>query len=400
MRVTHVITRLVVGGAQENTLASVRGLRACPDLEVDLLAGPATGPEGSLEAEASAMPGLFTPVPDLVRPLHPWRDLRAFLALRRLFGRRRPDLVHTHSGKAGVLGRLAADAAGVPIIVHTIHGPSFGAFQGAPANALYRAAERLAGRRTTHFVVVARAMAEQYLAAGIGRPEQYTCIFSGFDLEPFRRAASDPALRARLGLGPEEVVVGKVARLFRLKGHDDLLAVAPELVRRCPRLKFLLVGGGPWRERLEARVRRLGLARQVIFTGLVPPAEIPAWVGGMDVVVHLSRREGLARALPQALAAGRPVVAYDCDGAAEVCREGETGFLIPPGDLARLRARLLELAADADLRQRLGRAGQAWVCARFSVERMVGDLVQLYRRLAAAAGLPVPGGGGAEAGER
>lgn len=391
MRVAHVITRLVLGGAQENTLASVRGLRTCPGLEVELLAGPARGPEGSLEPEAAAMPGGFTRVPDLVRPLHPWLDLRAYLALRREFRQRRPDLVHTHSGKAGLLGRLAARAAGVPIVVHTIHGPSFGPFQGACANTLYRAAERYAGRRTTHFVVVAQALAEQYLAAGIGRPAQYTCIWSGFDLEPFRRAAHDPALRARLGLGPDDVVVGKIARLFRLKGHDDLLAVAPELVRRCPHMKFLLVGGGPWRERLQARVRRLGLERQVIFTGLVPPAQIPALVGVMDLVVHLSRREGLARALPQALAAGRPVVAYDCDGAGEVCREGETGFLIPPGDLARLQKRLLELAADPALRQRLGRAGQAWVCARFSVQRMVEELFQLYRRLAAAAGLPVPG---------
>lgn len=381
MRVTHVITRLVVGGAQENTVASVLGLRQRPDLEVDLVAGPTTGPEGSLEPLVAGIPGLFTRVPDLVREVNPWRDARAYLALRRLFRERQPDLVHTHSGKAGVLGRLAARAAGVPIIVHTIHGPSFGPFQGPLANAAFTAAERLAGRVTTHFVVVAQAMAEQYLAAGIGRREQFTRIVSGFDLAPFLAARNDPELRARLGLGREDFVVGKIARLFKLKGHDDLLDVAPALVRQCPRMKFLLVGDGAWRARLEARARALGLARHVIFTGLVPPEQVPALVGVMDVVVHLSRREGLARALPQALAAARPVVAYDCDGAREVCREGETGFLVPPGNRALLQTRLLELAAAPALRLRLGRQGQALVRDWFPVERMIEDLHRLYLRL-------------------
>ncbi len=386
MRVTHVITRLVVGGAQENTIASVLGLRRRPGLEVDLVAGPTTGAEGSLEALVAGEPGLFTRVPSLVRAVNPWLDARAYLALRRLFRQRRPDLVHTHSGKAGVLGRLAARAAGVPLIVHTIHGPSFGPFQGFLANALFKAAERRAGRVTTHFVVVAQAMAEQYLAAGIGRPEQYTRIVSGFPLEPFLAARHDPDVRARWGLAPDDFVVGKIARLFKLKGHDELLTAAPHLVRQCPWMKFLLVGDGPWRARLEARVRDLGLARHVVFTGLVPPAQIPELVGVMDVVVHLSRREGLARALPQALAAGRPVIAYACDGAGEVCRNGETGFLIAPGDLASLQRRLLELAADPRRRHQLGRQGQALVRDWFPLERMIEDLYQLYLRLAAAAG--------------
>lgn len=387
MRVTHVITRLVVGGAQENTLASVLGLRGRAGLEVDLVAGPSAGPEGSLESLAAGVPGLFTRLPTLVRSVNPWLDFRAYRDLKRLFRARRPEVVHTHSGKAGILGRLAARAAGVPVIVHTIHGPSFGPFQGRLPNALFTAAERLAGRVTTHFVVVAQAMAEQYLAAGIGRRAQYTHVVSGFSLEPYLTARNDPALRARLGLAPDDFVVGKIARLFKLKGHDDLFAAAPELVRHCPRMKFLLVGDGQWRARFERRVRALGLERHFIFAGLVPPAAVPSWVGVMDVLVHLSRREGLPRALPQALAAGRPVVAYDCDGAGEVCREGETGFLIPVGDLERLRRRLLELAADAALRERLGRQGQALVRDWFPVERMVDELHKLYRRLAAEAGL-------------
>lgn len=381
MRVTHVITRLIVGGAQENTVASVLGLRARPGLEVNLISGPSTGPEGSLESMLGPHPGLLTRLPELVRPLHPWKDIHALNKLTREFRAHKPDLVHTHSGKAGVLGRLAAHRAGVSLIVHTIHGPSFGPFQGALANQIFRAAERRAGRVTTHFVVVADAMRQQYLAAGIGRPEHYTKIFSGFDLAPFVGAKNDPALRARLGLSPDDLVVGKIARLFKLKGHEDLFAIAPELVRRCPRMKFLLVGDGAWRGRFEHLASRLGLTGHFVFTGLVPPDAVPSLLGVMDLVVHLSRREGLPRALPQALAAARPVVAYDCDGANEVCREGETGFLIPPGDTPTLTGAMLKLAGDAALRESLGRRGQLLVRENFSVERMVDDLHALYLRL-------------------
>jgi glycosyltransferase involved in cell wall biosynthesis len=236
-------------------------------------------------------------------------------------------------------------------------------------------------------VVVADAMRRQYVAAGVGRPEQFTTIRSGFALEPFLTAKNDTTRRAKLGLAAEDFVVGKIARLFKLKGHDDLLAVAPELVRRCPRLKFLLVGDGPWRGRLEAKARGLGLSGQFVFTGLVTPDEVPSLVGVMDAVVHLSVREGLARALPQALAAGRPVVAYDCDGANEVCLDNETGFLLRPGDLAGLRGRLEQLAGDPALVRRLGERGQQMVRERFSVEQMVDDLHALYQRLAATAGL-------------
>jgi glycosyltransferase involved in cell wall biosynthesis len=382
MRVTHVITRLIVGGAQENTIASVLGLQGKPGLEVDLLSGPTTGPEGSLESRFAAAPQLLTIVPELVRPVHPWKDWLAFQQLTAIFRQRKPRIVHTHSGKAGFLGRLAAHRAGVPVIVHTIHGPSFGKFHGSFANTVFWAAERIAAKRTSHFVVVASAMAEQYLAAGIGRPEQYTRIFSGFALEPFLNAINDPAFRQKLGLAPEDFVVGKIARLFKLKGHDDLLAAAPELVRRCPRMKFLLVGDGEWRQRIQSKARSLGLERQLVLAGLVPPDDVPRYVGVMDALVHLSRREGLPRALPQALAAGKPVVAYDCDGAKEACLEGETGFLVQPGDLRTLTERLLQLADDAALRTRLGRRGQEFVQERFPVERMVNELHALYQSLA------------------
>ncbi|HEX3625406.1 MAG TPA: glycosyltransferase family 4 protein [Verrucomicrobiae bacterium] len=392
MRVSHVITRLIVGGAQENTLSTVAGLAQIPGLDVSLISGLSTGPEGSLEPEARRALGEqnFIHIPELVRPVHPVKDWLALHKLERLLREQKPDIVHTHSAKGGILGRLAAKRARVPLIIHTIHGPSFGPFQGAAANFAFRAAEKYAAGATDHFIVVADAMTEQHLAAGIGRPEQYTKIFSGFKLDPFLSAENDPHLRAKLGIDAGDFVIGKIARLFKLKGHDDLFAVAPEIVRKNPKIKFLLIGGGPWRGRFEELARSHQLEKHFIFTGLVPPGDVAKYAGIMDALVHLSLREGLARALPQALAAGKPVIAYDCDGAREACRDGETGFLIRPGDTTTLTNRLLQLAADPPLCERLGRRGREFVRDNFGVEKMVEDIYNLYMKLAAARhGVPV-----------
>ena len=386
MRVTHIITRLIVGGAQENTVATVLGLRRKSGVEVSLISGPTTGPEGSLESEVSKIPGLLTIVPELIRSVHPLKDFLALRQLEKILREKKPDIVHTHSGKAGILGRLAARRAGVPVIIHTIHGPSFGNFQNAAANFIFRAAEKYAARATTHFVVVADAMKDQYLAAGIGQPEQYAKIFSGFALEPFLTAKNDLELRKRLGILTDDFVIGKIARLFKLKGHDDLFSVAPEIVRQNPKIKFLLVGDGEWRGRFENMAKTLGLEKHFIFTGLVPPAEVPRYVGIMDTLVHLSLREGLPRALPQALAVAKPAAAYDCDGAREVCLDGQTGFLVRPGDLTGLKDRLLQLAGDSALRERFGQSGRQFVRDNFAVEKMVDSIYNLYLKLAAGRG--------------
>jgi glycosyltransferase involved in cell wall biosynthesis len=161
-----------------------------------------------------------------------------------------------------------------------------------------------------------------------------------------------------------------------------LFRAAPELVRRHPRIKFLLVGDGEWRAKFENMARALGLEKQFIFTGLIPPEQVSRYVGVMDALAHLSLREGLPRALPQALAAGKPVVAYDCDGAREVCLDDQTGFLLQPGDTNGLTDKLSLLADNAALRERLGQSGREFVRQNFSVERMVNELESLYLKLA------------------
>ena len=391
MRVTHLITRLVIGGAQENTLATIRALRARPGVEVKLISGPTLGPEGSLENAArkifSDRPSDFTVVPELVRPVHPLKDFVALRRLEKILREQKPDIVHTHSGKAGILGRLAAKHAGVPVIIHHIHGPSFGNFQGAVANLVFTAAEKYAARITDHFFCSAGAMTGLYLDAGIGRPEMFTRIFSGFDLGPFLNAKNDPALRKELGFADNHFVIGKIGRLFKLKGHADLIIAFAKILPQAPHARLLLVGDGSLRGELEAQARSLGLDGKVIFTGLVPPHEVARHVGVMDCIAHLSYREALSRALPQALAAGKPVIAYDFDGADEICLENETGFLVRTGDTNTAAQRLRQLANDSALRGKFGQRGRQFVRENFSVEKMVADQYTVYMQLAAEHGL-------------
>jgi glycosyltransferase involved in cell wall biosynthesis len=383
MKICHVITRLIVGGAQENTLSTCIGLRKLGH-DVDLVIGPQTGPEGSLYDQAKAAGVPIIVVEELRRAPNPLHDLGACTALRRLFVGKRYDVVHTHSGKAGFIGRIAAKLAHVPIVVHTIHGPSFYDYQNPIGNWIFRWAEQVAGACTTQFVSVADAMTEQYLAAGIGTPDRYVTIHSGMNTDSFLSARRDDSLRHSLGISGGDLVVGKIARLFRLKGHEFLFEAAPRIVAAVPNVKFLLVGDGIYRERYERLATEMNLRNFFVFAGLVPPSEIPCYVASMDLLVHLSSREGLPRALPQALACGKPVVAFDVDGAREVCVDGETGLLVRAGDVNGLANAVIRLLQDKTLANRMAMQGRTLVQERFSEERMVRQLDELYRRLWAA----------------
>jgi len=402
LRILHVSTRLILGGSQENTVLSCEG-QARLGHEVHLAFGPIYGPEGSLlervQRFRSADGREITThvVPHLIRQIHPWADARCFGELKSLIRRIRPDIVHTHSSKAGILGRAAAwsvrastkradfdqslDALRAMGIVHTIHGPPFHKFQRKAVNTLYVASERWAARRCDVIVSVADAMTTQYRAEGIGSEGQYTTVRSGMEVESFLRVSNDEsrrASRAALGLAANDFVVGTVARLAELKGHDDLLdALAPELKARLD-WKLLWVGDGWWRDRLTARIREMRLENKVVMTRLVSPERVPEMISAMDVLAHPSSREGLPRTVPQALLCGVVPVAYDVDGTGEVCRDGETGRLIGAGDLGSLRSAVVGLYDDAEERRRLAQRGQAECREMFSAERMVSRLEDVY----------------------
>lgn len=390
MRIVHVITRLIVGGAQENTLLSCEGL-AARGHEVHLISGPTSGPEGALVDRARSGAYPFEELPDLVRPVSPLSDLRALRALRNRFELLRPDVVHTHSSKAGVLARLAAHRASVPTIVHTIHGMSFNRTQSWPTRTLFAAAERYCAKRCHAIVSVADAMTRQALAARIGRPEQFTTIRSGIVTADFDPAKLDHAECRRsvlpYSLQPKAsslVLIGTVARLFPNKGYEQLIEIMRRALAVEPSLHFLWVGDGSHRPTYESELVRRGLRDRVTMTGLLPPSELPRVLASIDILAHTSQWEGLPRAVVQALLMEKPAVAFAIDGAPEVVRPGQTGELAPLNDFDAFANALVNLARDPARRRAYGQAGRAMCLTEFDHHGMIEQLEALYARPATA----------------
>ena len=393
MKICHIITRLILGGAQENTLLTCEGLHQ-KGHDVTLITGPAIGPEGELLTRAKAG-GYRVILLDSLRREISWKhDRRARRELRELLCQLEPDVVHTHSSKAGILGRGVADelrrTGTLPAmkIIHTIHGLAYHRYNRWWKNRLYIALEKRAARQSDAILSVADAMTAQAVLAGVGQVRQYATVRSGMETEPFVHPTPAIALEARqfrdsLKLPPEAVLVTQVSRLAELKGHDDLLQAAARLSNRTAEGKspviFCFVGDGHFRERIEKKIARTDHAHLFRLTGLLPPAQIPAVMHATDILAHCSYREGLARTLPQAMLAGKPVISWDVDGAREVVSQ-ETGILLRPRDIPGLTAAIEVLADHPALRETLGLAGQSRCEKEFDHTYMVEQIEQAYLR--------------------
>lgn len=381
MRVAHIITRMIIGGAQENTLFNCLDLMQIYGDEVWLITGPSTGPEGELlsKGRAGGLPVKY--VSALARSIHPWRDMVALRELRRMIRDLRPDVVHTHSAKGGFLGRAAAWGH-APAVVHTVHGAPFHPYQNGVSRFAFIALETWAARRCHHMISVADAMTDLMVSAKVAPRSKFTTIYSGMDVEPFRQCGQyRESARHEIGFAVDDIVVGKIARLFHLKGHEYLIEAAGKIIHQNPRVHFLLIGDGLLKAKLERRIAELGITANFHFTGLVPPERIPYYLSSIDILAHTSLREGLARTLPQALIAGKPVISYDVDGAREVCITGETGILLKPRSIDDLAAAILQLAADRQARERLGQGGAAKFTDQFRHETMTSRIRDLYQSL-------------------
>ncbi|MDP6693086.1 MAG: glycosyltransferase family 4 protein [Phycisphaerales bacterium] len=382
MRIMHISTRLILGGSQENTILSCMG-QVDEGHAVSLVFGPIYGPEGSLRDRAEAQGGIeMIETHNLVRELAPIRDYRCYGDLKQIIRRWKPDIVHTHSSKAGIIGRAAAWKLGVPCVVHTIHGLPFHPYEKAWRNAIYIASERWAARRCHRIACVADAMRDQALAKGIGQKDQFVTVYSGMEVETYLQPQlSSEEMRKKLGLRQEDFVIGTVSRLAEHKGHDDILDALGEELLGNPSMKLLWVGDGRLRERLEKRINELGIENQVILTGLVQAEAIASYIAAMDLLVHPSYHEGLPRAVVQALLGGKPVVANDVDGTREVCIPDKTGYLIGVGDHEALRKSVIELRDNPEKRTVLGNAGRLLCKEKFAASKMVQNLDTLYRKV-------------------
>ncbi len=376
MRVLHVITRLIFGGAQQNTVMSCKA-QSAGGHEVTLAFGPIYGPEGSLLEEARASGARIVQIEAMRRAVDPWHDAVCYRALRRLIREVRPEVVHTHSSKAGILGRAAAWKERVPAVIHTVHGLPFHDRQSAPVRRVYIAAERWAAKRCHHLIAITPAMVEAFATQHIAPPERFTVIHSGVDTERFRpRPETRAAIRAELGIAAEAPVVGIVARFDPYKGHDDLLEMFPRLEERFPGVRLLFVGDGWDRARIEAHpVVRAGKA---VLTGLVALDRMAEYLAAMDVKVLPSYQEGQSRTLVEALMCECPIVAYDVGGIGSVCIDGETGLLVPIGDREKLAQAIAWMLEHPRERAEMAKRGRLHVHRTFSAQAMFERLEMVY----------------------
>ena len=375
IKVAHVVTRLDFGGAQQNTLATVRGLDPAR-FDVLLVCGEG----GFFDAEVRADRNVRAVFLDsLAREVSPLRDLLATLELWKIFQSERPQVVHTHSSKAGILGRLAAALAGVPVVVHTYHGFGFHDRQNPFVKAVYVFLERLCARLTTRLVYVSRANAEYAERHGLGRAANAIIIRSGVKLSDFPARVDAAKLKMSAGIGMHKPVVISIGNLKPQKNAADFLAAAAKVSARIPDARFVFLGDGPQRRALEAKAFALGLEGKVQFLGW--RRDGAQWLAASDVFALTSLWEGLPRALVEALRTGLPAVCYATDGVVDVLRDGENGFLVSPGDVDAFAERLARLLEDADLRRRLGAAAAVSIGSEFDIDAMVRAQESLYERL-------------------
>jgi glycosyltransferase involved in cell wall biosynthesis len=381
IRILHPITRLIIGGAQENTMLTAVYHNADGRYHVSIVSGPQTGPEGSLIEEIRQRGIPLTIMPELRREISPINDLQAIRKLRRMMIKGGYQIVHTHSSKAGVLGRWAAYLAGVPIIVHTVHGWSFHDRMSPVQRQMYVLLEKFAARFSQAVIVVSPRDIEKGLAHGIGHREDYRVIRSGVELDRFGHPQTPPAvIRQQLGIPVDALVVGSVTRLSPQKAPLDLVVAFAHIHQGRPDTWFVIVGDGPLRPDMETALAAAGIADRVILTGL--RRDIPELMAAFDIFVLSSLWEGLPRVLPQAMATGLPIVTTRADGSAEAVADGENGFLVERGQPQALAAKALTLLADEGVRRRMGENGRARAPI-FGARKMAADIDQLYQELLA-----------------
>jgi glycosyltransferase involved in cell wall biosynthesis len=383
--VVQSITNLSIGGATETVVMTCRFADRAR-FESAVLCGPQSNGEDTLLHETEKSGADVHVTPDLRRDIHLARDLRAYAQMVDWMRRNECDIVHTHTSKAGILGRLAARKAGVPVIIHTAHGWGHHKHMSLHSRSLFVALERAAARMSHKIIAVSHSTRDRGLADGIGRPEQYAVIYSGIDIERYRDVQVDVcALRASLGIPPDAVVVGTVSRLSRQKAPEDFLEVAARSHARFPRARFVFVGGGPDRELFQEQIRAKGL-EQVVFD-LGYRLDVPELLRVFDVFLLTSLWEGLPRVFAQAMCASLPIVATRVDGAPEAVEDGVSGYFAEPRDCETLTARVLLLIQDCDMRARMGSRGLQRVYPTFCDRDMVRRIEGVYDECLVHAGL-------------
>ena len=389
IKVLHIITRLDKGGSAENTMLTVLGL-ARQGYEIVLVHGhPRESAMSKLERQALELSlqvavsyGIkIVMIPSLVRRINPFMDLLAFSSIFKLIRKEKPHIVHTHTSKAGIHGRLAAWLAGVPLIVHTPHGHVFYGHFGKLMTTIFILLERLFATFTSKIITLTERGTDEHLQFGVGRREQFVAIPSGVDLERLYARSIDPTVgKAQLGLSPACLLVGTVGKIVPIKGHQTLISAAAEVIHVFPSVHFVIVGEGPLESELQRQVKMLSLQDHVHFVKAWGE-EAWTWIASFDLFVLPSLNEGMGRVLIEAMALAKPVVASRVGGIPEIVVDGETGILVPPMDPKLMADAIHYLLKDKDQRQRMGEEGKKRADSRLSANTMVMRIERLYQEL-------------------
>ncbi len=377
-KVIHVITMLELGGAQGNTLFTVSNLDR-NKFDVGLIAGPG----GIQDEKAKKIPNLKLEfVQGLVRPISPVEDLAGLIHLYLIFKREKPDIVHTHSSKAGISARIAAKLAGVPIIIHSIHGFGFNPYQKFFIRWLFIFLEKWIAKFTDILVAVSQNNIEEGLKLGIGHREQYVLIRSGVDIAKIKNASqsTDRAkLRRDLNI-PESAKIVLTIGPFKLqKDPMSFVEIAAKVKKEVQDVLFLWSGDGELRPKAEARIQELGVEKNIKILGWRD--DVPALLALCDVFILTSLWEGLPRAGVEALIVGKPVVAFSVDGVPEIVLDGKNGFVLKPGDREGFARRLTEILKDPSLHQKFSQHARQTIDASFDINGMVRSQEDLYDKL-------------------
>jgi glycosyltransferase involved in cell wall biosynthesis len=391
VKVVRVIARLNMGGPALHVAYLTAGLRD-RGYDTTLVAGTLARGEDSMAFVADGLGVDIVTIPELGREISPLRDLAATVRLAALIRRKRPQILHTHTAKAGTVGRVAALLAGSarpPIVVHTFHGHVLRGYFGPLRSRFFHSLERRLARGSTALVAVSPQVRDDLVKLGVASRKKFTVVRLGIELQQ-RVGSVDGRAETRryLGIPDGRFAVGWVGRMTAVKRGDDVLEGFKLLRDRGVDATLCLVGDGPDRPHLERRAHELGIVRDTLFLGY--QEDVAPLYAAFDALVLPSGNEGTPVSVIEALAAGRPVVATRVGGVPDVVRDDEDGFLVDAGATDELAERLSRLAADPALRERLAAAGRARVLPRYAVDRLVDDVDRLYRSLLAAAGLLPP----------
>lgn len=380
IKVAHIITRLIQGGAQESVLLTAKYL-AARDFDIYLISGPSLGPEGSISLDEIKDKVKLFIIPELIREINIFKDLIAFIKLYVFIKKNGFDIVHTHTSKAGMLGRLAAGCAATPVIIHTPHGHFFYGHFGFLKTKFFILLEKIMSLFTDKIIMLTEIDKNEHIKFGIGKEDKFTVISDGIEINKFiTRGIVDRAqARREFGIPPEIPLIGIVARLVAVKGHKYLLRAFKMLLEKTPDARLLIVGDGALKENLKRYCNKNGMADKVIFAGL--RYDVPRILSMLDLVALPSLNEGLGIALLEAMAMKKPVVASDIAGIPEIVEDGVVGYLVPPKDPASLANRISKIIQNPRLAEAMGENGFKKIVSSFSIESKMDELERLYNSL-------------------